>query len=97
MLCLDEAELLQIAIKKAYQRRGHASYLLQFAFSEMQKNAIKKIFLEVRASNTVAQAFYERLGFEKIAIRRHYYLTSNGREDAWIYCLENFIACQQGF
>lgn len=43
------------------------------------------MFLEVRESNSVARALYERQGFTEIGQRRGYYPAQAGREDAIIY------------
>ena len=51
---LFEAEVLQIAVKKAYQGQGIASAL----FAQLPTD--KDIFLEVRKSNQRAQAFYKK-------------------------------------
>lgn len=64
---LFEAEVLQIAVKKAYQGQGIASAL--FA----QLSADKEIFLEVRKSNHRAQAFYKKEKMAVIAERKSYY------------------------
>ncbi|MDU5071729.1 MAG: ribosomal protein S18-alanine N-acetyltransferase [Streptococcus sp.] len=64
---LFEAEVLQIAVKKAYQGQGIASAL--FA----QLPADKEIFLEVRKSNQRAQAFYKKEKMAIIAERKAYY------------------------
>lgn len=42
------------------------------------------LWLEVRASNAAAIALYESLGFNEATIRRNYYPTTDGREDAII-------------
>ena len=49
-----EAEVLQIAVKGAYQGQGIASTL----FAQLPTD--KEIFLEVRKSNHRAQAFYKK-------------------------------------
>jgi len=64
---LFEAEVLQIAVKGAYQGQGIASAL--FA----QLPADKEIFLEVRKSNQRAQAFYKKEKMAIIAERKAYY------------------------
>ena len=56
---LFEAEVLQIAVKGAYQGQGIASAL----FAQLPTD--KEIFLEVRKSNQRAQAFYKK---EKMAV-----------------------------
>ena len=62
-----EVEVLQIAVKGAYQGQGIASAL--FA----QLPADKEIFLEVRKSNQRAQAFYKKEKMVIIAERKTYY------------------------
>ena len=62
-----EAEVLQIAVKKAYQGQGIASAL--FATLPIDK----EIFLEVRKSNQRAQAFYKKENMTIIAERKTYY------------------------
>ena len=71
-----EAEVLQIAVKKAYQGQGIASAL----FDQLPIN--KEIFLEVRKSNNRAQAFYKKEKMAVIAERKAYY--HNPVEDAII-------------
>jgi ribosomal-protein-alanine N-acetyltransferase len=39
-------------------------------------------FLEVRPSNTIAARLYQSLGFEQVGVRRGYYQSTAGREDA---------------
>ena len=64
---LFEAEVLQIAVKKAYQGQGIASAL----FATLPTD--KEIFLEVRKSNQRAQAFYKKEKMAVIAERKSYY------------------------
>jgi len=71
-----EAEVLQIAVKKAYQGQEVASAL--FAILPIDK----EIFLEVRKSNHRAQAFYKKEKMAVIAERKSYY--HNPVEDAII-------------
>ena len=64
---LFEAEILQIAVKGAYQGQGIASAL----FATLPTD--KEIFLEVRKSNHRAQAFYKKEKMAVIAERKSYY------------------------
>lgn len=64
---LYEAEVLQIAVKRAFQGRGLAQQLLA------QLPDQKEIFLEVRVSNLPAQGLYKKMHFEEIARRKNYY------------------------
>lgn len=62
-----EAEVLQIAVKKAYQGQGIASDLFALLPTD------KEIFLEVRKSNQRAQSFYKKERMAVIAERKAYY------------------------
>ena len=73
---LFEAEVLQIAVKKAYQGQGIASALFAILPTD------KEIFLEVRRSNHRAQEFYKKEKMAVIAERKAYY--HNPVEDAII-------------
>ena len=64
---LYEAEVLQIAVKPAFQGQGLAQQLLA------QLPDQKEIFLEVRVSNQPAQGLYKKMHFEEIARRKNYY------------------------
>ena len=64
---LFEAEVLQIAVKGAYQGQGIAPALFATLPAE------KEIFLEVRKSNQRAQAFYKKEKMAIIAERKAYY------------------------
>ncbi|HFR3551250.1 TPA: ribosomal protein S18-alanine N-acetyltransferase [Streptococcus suis] len=65
---LDEMEILQIAVKTHSQGRGIASQLMAAV-----KDWEGDIFLEVRESNSAAQALYTRQHFTKIGKRKDYY------------------------
>lgn len=84
---LDEATLFNIAVDPAYQRRGLGRMLLEHLIRELEKRDVLTLWLEVRASNAAAIALYESLGFNEATIRRNYYPTADGREDAVIMAL----------
>ena len=79
---LDEAELIQIAIDPASQGQGLGARLLKFSMDQLAAEGINRLMLEVRASNTAAIRLYQGLGFMQDAVRKGYYPTANGREDA---------------
>jgi len=84
---LDEATLFNIAVDPDFQRQGLGRQLLEHLISELEKRDVFTLWLEVRASNTAAIALYESLGFNEATIRRNYYPTKEGREDAIIMAL----------
>lgn len=84
---LDEATLFNIAVDPAYQRRGLGRTLLEYLIDALEKRGVVTLWLEVRASNVAAIALYESLGFNEATIRKNYYPTAEGREDAIIMAL----------
>ena len=96
MPVLDEAELLNIGVAAGLQRKGLGRAMLREMLDAArewsrqakppkdgcsQKN-IRRVFLEVRASNTAALALYRSSGFCQIGVRRGYYQSTSGSEDA---------------
>ena len=76
-----ELEITQLAVKKAYQGQGLANQLMGFLADRPER-----IFLEVRASNQVARALYEKHGFLPVGQRKNYY--QNPVEDAILMARE---------
>jgi ribosomal-protein-alanine N-acetyltransferase len=75
----EELHIATIAIVPEYRGQGWGEFLLS-SLMEMAAGA-EFALLEVRPSNTGAIRLYEKFGFEKVGMRRHYY--RNG-EDALI-------------
>lgn len=82
MQAVDEVELLDIAIDKTRQRKGFGRKLLQATLALARQKNMRRMVLEVRASNQAAIALYHASGFGQIGLRRDYYVATNGREDA---------------
>ncbi len=61
-----EAEILNVAVHPDFHRQGVASALLKTLTARI-------LYLDVRASNSPALAFYRRHGFVKSGHRRRYY------------------------
>lgn len=86
-IVLDEATLFNIAVDPQYQRQGCGRLLLEHLITELEKRQIVTLWLEVRASNARAIALYESLGFNEVSVRRNYYPSADGREDAIMMAL----------
>ena len=84
---LDEAKLFNIAVDPAHQRRGLGRALLEHLITQLEQRDVFTLWLEVRASNAPAIALYESLGFNEATVRRNYYPTADGREDAIVMAL----------
>lgn len=69
----EDAEILKIGTHPDYQRQGVASQLLNVMRQTLRLAGAERILLEVREDNLSAIAFYNRHGFEQIALRKNYY------------------------
>ncbi|HEX5425666.1 MAG TPA: ribosomal protein S18-alanine N-acetyltransferase [Candidatus Acidoferrales bacterium] len=77
---LGESEILNFGVRPDARGRGIGSQLLQEVIEWSKRGRDRRILLEVRASNVVAQSFYARLGFQIVGRRGRYY--SNPTEEA---------------
>lgn len=84
---LDEASLFNIAVHPDFQRQGHGRALLNHLIAELEQRQVFTLWLEVRQSNAPAIALYSALGFNAVSVRRNYYPSADGREDAVIMAL----------
>ncbi len=72
-IVVDEAEILNVAVRSGQRRKGIGAALLKQAERELKERGARRIFLEVRESNTAAISLYENLGFQRFSARRGYY------------------------
>jgi len=82
MRAVDEVHLLNISVLPERQRAGQGRVLLDFLCDRARQAGMKRMLLEVRASNVGAVAFYRHFDFAEIGRRRGYYPANEGREDA---------------
>lgn len=80
-----EAHVLNLCVAEEFHRRGLGREILRVLMAEADMLNVRDVFLEVRPSNTGAIALYEQMGFNQVGVRKHYYPTENGREDAIIF------------
>lgn len=69
----DEAEILNVAVRKASRRGGAGSTLLNAILAIFRAHQAARVFLEVRESNAAATAFYHGHGFRVAGRRAGYY------------------------
>ncbi|WP_440055275.1 ribosomal protein S18-alanine N-acetyltransferase [Pseudoalteromonas sp. T1lg65] len=79
--------LMDICVHPQWQGKGIAKQLLNELIARSEEMQAENIFLEVRASNRVAIALYEAAGFVEMGIRKNYYPTAQGNEDAILMAL----------
>jgi len=84
MPAVDEAELLNIGVAAAWQRKGLGRMILNEMLQKARAMNMKRVFLEVRPSNVAAIALYRCSGFDLIGVRRGYYQNAGGSEDALV-------------
>jgi ribosomal-protein-alanine N-acetyltransferase len=82
-----EAHVLNICIRAELRGGGVGRRLMDHLLDRAIEAGMDDVFLEVRPSNTIAIALYEKLGFGRIGVRRSYYQAVGGREDALVYKL----------
>lgn len=70
---LDEAELITIGVAPDARRGGITAAMLGIMESELKKNGVKSIFLEVAQDNTPARNLYQQNGYKEIGVRPKYY------------------------
>ncbi len=80
-----EAHVLNLCVAGEFQRRGLAREMLSLLLDEADKLEVRDVFLEVRPSNIAAITLYEQMGFNQVGLRKDYYPTEEGREDAIIF------------
>jgi len=80
MMTLDDGHITTIAVDPSLQRGRIGTRLLLAATEDALERGARALTLEVRVSNTGAQALYQRFGFEAVGTRKGYYTETN--EDA---------------
>ena len=84
---LDEADITNVAVDPDRRRQGIGKMLLRELLAKAGELGIRRIFLEVRVSNTAARALYEQAGFRTVDARKNYY--EKPKEDAYIMVWES--------
>jgi len=84
----EEIEILGIGVDQGSRRKNIATQLMDELIEYFEKSEYKKIILEVRESNAVAQRLYKKYGFKQISKRKKYYVD----EDAEVYLKEKIYA-----
>ncbi len=70
---LDEAELINIVVKKNKRGLGIGKALMEKIINICRENNMKLLKLEVNEKNLVAINLYKLFGFKQVGIRNKYY------------------------
>jgi len=81
---IDESSLIEICIAPAFQGQGLGKRLLEHYINAAKAKGAMSCWLEVRDSNMGARMLYQALDFNEVDVRRDYYPTATGHEDAII-------------
>lgn len=77
----DSAEIVSLAIKPAWRRKGVGTAFINYLIDHFKKNGYREIFLRTRTKNKFVISFYQNIGFKIIKIIKNYY--RNG-DDAYL-------------
>jgi len=87
-----EAHLLNVCVRRDRQGEGLGRMLVVHMLERARIRGAGMVFLEVRPSNLVAIGLYRSLGFNEIGLRKDYYPSPRGHEDAQVMALD-LAAC----
>lgn len=74
---IDEAHIMNIAVKKDFRKKGIGSELLKFLIEEAKNKEKICITLEVRDDNIPAIELYKKFDFDILGKRKKYYNNCN--------------------
>ena len=80
----EDADLCNIAVDASYRQMNIGTMLMEETIRLCRQKGVKRIFLEVRESNSIAINFYKKMKFFEINKRKRYY--KEPEEDALIMC-----------
>ena len=83
----EDATLMDICVDPVHQGKGYGKALLDAVIGLARVKEAEVLMLEVRESSVGAQALYAKAGFEQSGVRKGYYKTEIGTEDAILMML----------
>ncbi|MGR9100303.1 MAG: ribosomal protein S18-alanine N-acetyltransferase [Gammaproteobacteria bacterium] len=86
-VAVDEAHVLNLCVDPSVQGRGYGHMMLEHLISVARNKFADFVMLEVRPSNSVAISLYKKWGFNEIGVRKNYYPSEKGKEDAIMLAL----------
>ncbi len=79
---VGEAHILNLCVYPKEQGKGWGRKLLEEAEWIAKQYQAETCFLEVRPSNIAGIQLYQSSGYNEVGLRKNYYPTKKGREDA---------------
>lgn len=68
-----DAQIMTIGVARDHQREGIGCALLKRMIADAKAAGAERMLLEVRVDNDAALALYQRVGFERMGLRKRYY------------------------
>ena len=84
---MDESHITTLGVAAEHRGKKIGELLLVGLLDEAMKRGAKRVTLEVRQSNSVAQNLYRKYGFIPAAIRRSYY--TDNHENAVVMWIDD--------
>lgn len=81
-----DSEVMTVGVSSGWRRRGIGTRLLEALLAAAREVRARRVFLEVRTTDSGARRIYERAGFCAVGVRRGYYQPEG--EDALVMCLD---------
>lgn len=87
-IAAGEAHIFNVCVAKRYRNQRLGQLVMEHLLNLARERKSNSVFLEVRPSNQIAINLYAKLGFIEVGIRKNYYPSDNGREDAVIMAMD---------
>ena len=86
-LSFEEGNITNVAVNPLSRRKGIGEKIVRDFLNRAYEKGVRDVFLEVRETNSVAIALYEKIGFKEEGIRKNFY--DKPRENALIMWKHN--------
>ena len=86
-LSFEEGNITNVAVNPLSRRKGSGEKIVRDILNRAYEKGVRDVFLEVRETNSVAIALYEKIGFKEEGIRKNFY--DKPRENALIMWKHN--------
>ena len=86
-LSFEEGNITNVAVNPLSRRKGIGEKIVRDIINRAYEKGVRDVFLEVRETNSVAIALYEKIGFKEEGIRKNFY--DKPRENALIMWKHN--------
>ena len=86
-LSFEEGNITNVAVNPLSRRKGIGEKIVRDILNRAYEKGVRDVFLEVRETNSVAIALYEKIGFKEEGIRKNFY--DKPRENALIMWKHN--------